>query len=204
MELVINLTICYVLENTLYINLTNRCTNRCTFCVRDKDCGIGDVNLWLDREPTLEEVKEDIKKANPEKYDEIVFCGYGEPTMRLEVLLESAKYIKENYNVKLRINTNGQANLYYGKDITPRFSGLIDCVSISLNAKNEEEYDELCKSIYGKESFNALIDFAEKCTEYVPQVIMSVVDVLPEGDIEECRKIAESAGAKLRVRELIE
>ena len=204
MELVINLTICYVLENTLYINLTNRCTNRCTFCVRDKDCGIGDVNLWLDREPTLEEVKEDIKKANPEKYDEVVFCGYGEPTMRLEVLLESAKYIKENYNVKLRINTNGQANLYYGKDITPRFSGLIDCVSISLNAKNEEEYDELCKSIYGKESFNALIDFAEKCTEYVPQVIMSVVDVLPEGDIEECRKIAESAGAKLRVRELIE
>lgn len=192
------------MENTLYINLTNRCTNRCTFCVRDKDCGIGDVNLWLEKEPDISEIEDDIEKFNPENYSEVVFCGYGEPTMRLDVLLDTAKYIKENYNVKLRINTNGQANLYYGKNIVPRFEGLIDCVSISLNAKNEEEYDELCKSIYGKESFNALIDFARECTKYVPEVIMSVVDVLPKGDIEECRKIAESAGARLRVRELIE
>ena len=203
-ELVIDLTICYVLENTLYINLTNRCTNRCTFCVRDKDCGIGDVNLWLEREPTSDEIKEDIKKFNPEKFTETVFCGYGEPTMRLDVLLDVAKFIKENYKVKLRINTNGQANLYYKENITPKLSGLIDCVSISLNAKNEDEYDELCKSIYGKESFNALIDFAKECTKYVPEVIMSVVDILPKEDIEECRKIAESAGARLRVRELIE
>lgn len=90
----IKLTICYVLENTLYINLTNRCTNRCTFCVRDKDCGIGDVNLWLDREPTEDEIIEDIKKFNPDSYDEVVFCGYGEPTMRLEVLLSCAEFIK--------------------------------------------------------------------------------------------------------------
>lgn len=200
----INLTICYVLGNTLYINLTNRCTNRCSFCVRDKDCGIGDVNLWLEREPTAEEMIADIKKFNPKNYDEAVFCGYGEPTMRLDELLACAKFIKEQYGSKIRINTNGQANLVYGENVAPRFDGLIDVVSISLNAKNAEEYDELCKSIFGKESFQALIDFARECKKYVPEVVMSVVDVLPAEDIEACRKIAESVGARLRVRELIE
>ncbi|MBO5929694.1 MAG: radical SAM protein [Clostridia bacterium] len=198
------LTICYVLENTLYINLTNRCTNRCTFCVRDKDCGIGDVNLWLEREPTQEEIIADIDKFNPQNYDEVVFCGYGEPTMRLDVLLSCAKHIKEQYGAKVRINTNGQANLYYKKDITPQLSGLIDVVSISLNAKNAEEYDALCKSVYGKESFSALIAFAKACTAHVDTVIMSVVDILPKEDIAECRVIAETAGARLRVRSLIE
>ncbi len=198
------LTICYVLENTLYINLTNRCTNRCTFCVRDKDCGIGDVNLWLQREPTQEEIIADIDKFNPKNYDEVVFCGYGEPTMRLDVLLSCAKHIKEQYGAKVRINTNGQANLYYKKDITPQLSGLIDVVSISLNAKNAEEYDALCKSVYGKESFSALIAFAKACTAHVDTVIMSVVDILPKEDIAECRAIAETAGARLRVRSLIE
>jgi len=198
------LTICYVLGDSLYINLTNRCTNRCTFCVRDKDCGIGDVNLWLMQEPTEEEIIEDIKKFDPSKYKEVVFCGYGEPMMRLDVLLSAAKFIKEHYDVSVRINTNGQANLIYGEDITPRLAGLIDAVSISLNAKNAEEYDALCKSIYGKDSFYALIDFAKKCKIYVPSVIMSVVNIMPQEDIDACRKIAEDAGAFLRVRELIE
>jgi len=201
---VIDLTICYVLLNTLYINLTNRCTNRCTFCVRDKDCGIGDVNLWLDKEPTTKEIIEDIKKFNPENYDETVFCGYGEPTMRLDTLISCAKFIRENYNTKIRINTNGQANLYYGENITPQFSGLIDTVSISLNAKNAEEYDNLCKSVYGEKAFSGLIDFAKECKNYVPEVVLSVVDILPKEDIEECRQIAENAGASLRIRELIE
>ncbi len=198
------MTICYVLENTLYINLTNRCTNRCTFCVRDKDCGIGDVNLWLEREPTQEEIIADIDKFNPNNYDEVVFCGYGEPTMRLDVLLACAAHIKKTYGAKIRINTNGQANLFYKENIAPRLSGLIDVVSISLNAKNAEEYDALCKSVYGRESFSALIAFAKACTEYVDTVIMSVVDILPEADIEACRMIAEKAGACLRVRSLIE
>lgn len=198
------LTICYVLGNTLYINVTNRCTNRCSFCVRDKDCGIGDVNLWLEREPTAEEMMEDIKKFNPKNYDEVVFCGYGEPTMRLDAVLACAKFIKENFGSKIRINTNGQANLFYGENVAPRLKGLIDVVSISLNAKNADEYDKMCKSIYGKESFQALIDFAKECKQYVPEVVMSVVDILPQEDIAVCRRIAEDAGAKLRVRELIE
>ncbi len=198
------MTICYVLENVLYINLTNRCTNRCTFCVRDKDCGIGDVNLWLEREPTVDEIIKDIDRFNPEKYKEVVFCGYGEPTMRLDDLLKVAKHIKEKYSVRTRINTNGQANLYFEEDITPKLKGLIDCVSISLNAKNAKEYDELCLSDFGEDAFFGLIDFAKKCKNQVSEVIMSVVDVLPKEDIEECRKIAQDAGVRLRVRELIE
>ena len=198
------LTICYVLENTLYINLTNRCSNRCSFCVRDKDCGIGDVNLWLEREPTIEEIILDIDKFNPDNFKEVVFCGYGEPTIRLDELLLAAKHIKENYHVPVRINTNGQADLMHAVSVPKKFAGLIDVVSISLNAKNKEEYQAICQSVYGEESFDALIKFAEDCTKYVPEVIMSVVDVLPEEDIKECRKIAEQAGAKLRVRSLIE
>ena len=198
------MTICYVLENVLYINLTNRCTNRCTFCVRDKDCGIGDVNLWLEREPTVDEIIKDVDRFNPEKYKEVVFCGYGEPTMRLDDLLKVAKHIKEKYSVRTRINTNGQANLYFEEDITPKLKGLIDCVSISLNAKNAKEYDELCLSDFGEEAFFGLIDFAKKCKNQVSEVVMSVVDVLPKEDIEECRKIAQNAGVRLRVRELIQ
>lgn len=198
------MTICYVLENVLYINLTNRCTNRCTFCVRDKDCGIGDVNLWLEREPTVDEIIKDVDRFNPEKYKEVVFCGYGEPTMRLDDLLKVAKHIKEKYSVRTRINTNGQANLYFEEDITPKLKGLIDCVSISLNAKNAKEYDELCLSDFGEDAFFGLIDFAKKCKNQVSEVVMSVVDVLPKEDIEECRKIAQDAGVRLRVRELIQ
>ncbi len=198
------MTICYVLEDSLYINLTNRCSNACTFCVRDKDCGIGDVNLWLETEPTVEEVIEDVNRFDPDKYKEVVFCGYGEPTMRLSELLEVAKYIKEHYRVPIRINTNGQADLMYEEAVPPMLSGLIDTVSISLNAKNKEEYQKLCQSFYGVKSFDALIQFAKDCTAYVPEVIMSVVDVLPQEDIEVCRKIAEDAGARLRVRALIE
>ena len=198
------MTICYALDDSLYINLTNRCTNQCTFCVRDKDCGIGDVNLWLEREPTAEEVIEDIKKFNPKNYKEVVFCGYGEPTLRLDVILEAARFIKENYNSRIRINTNGHANLVYNRDVTEDLAGLVDVLSISLNSKNAKEYNELCKCAYGEEGFYAMIDFAKCATKYVPEVILSVVDVLPKEDIEECKKIAESAGARLRVRTLIE
>lgn len=198
------MTICYALDDSLYINLTNRCTNQCTFCVRDKDCGIGDVNLWLEREPTAEEVIEDIKKFNPKNYKEVVFCGYGEPTLRLDVILEAARFIKENYNSRIRINTNGHANLVYNRDVTEDLAGLVDVLSISLNSKNAKEYNELCKCAYGEEGFYALLDFAKCATKHIPEVILSVVDVLPKEDIEECKKIAESAGARLRVRTLIE
>lgn len=198
------MTICYVLGNSLYINLTNRCTNQCEFCVRDKDCGVGDVNLWLEREPTIDEVIEDIKKFNPENYSEVVFCGYGEPMMRLDVILAAAKFIKENYNSRIRINTNGHANLVYGRDVTGDLSGLIDIISISLNAKNREEYHKLCKCAYGEAGFDALIEFSKLAKRHIPEVILSIVDILPDEDKVACQKIADDAGVRLRIRAMIE
>ncbi len=198
------MNICYVLGNSLYINLTNRCTNRCTFCVRDKDCGIGDINLWLEREPTLDEVIEDVKKFNPAEYDEVVFCGYGEPTLRLDAILTVAQFIKENYNSRIRINTNGHANLVYKRDVTKDLAKVIDIVSISLNAKNAKEYQEICKCAYGEIGFSAMLDFAKAAHLSGIEVVMSVVDVLPADDIEVCRKIVEDIGVKFRIRSLIQ
>ena len=198
------MTICYVLENSLYINLTNRCTNQCTFCVRDKDCGIGDVNLWLDHEPTIDEVIEDIKSQDVSKYKEVVFCGYGEPTLRLDLILDASRFIKENYNSRIRINTNGHANLVYKRNVAKELSALVDVVSISLNAKNSKEYQKVCRCAYGEAGFDAMLDFAKCAKEQGIETILSIVDVLPKEDIEACRKIAENLGVTLRVRSLIE
>lgn len=199
------MTICYVLGDELYLNLTNRCTNRCEFCVRDTDAGIQDgLNLWLDREPTISEIKEDIRRFDPSRYREVVFCGYGEPTMRFDDLIEIAKFIKEQYGSKIRINTNGHANRIMGRDVTSELSGLVDTISISLNAKNREEYEKLCHCDYAEEGFDEMLDFAKKCKAYVPNVVMSVVDVISKEDIEACRKIAEDLGITFRAREMIQ
>lgn len=198
------MNICYVLGNSLYINLTNRCTNQCTFCVRDKDCGIGDINLWLEREPTVEEVIKDIEKFNPKNYQEVVFCGYGEPTLRLDVILEVAHFIKENYNSRIRINTNGHANLVYKRDVTKDLAEVVDVVSISLNAKNAKEYQEICKCAYGEIGFDAMLDFAKCAKSSGIDVVLSIVDVLSEDDKSACSKISEDIGVKLRIRSLIE
>lgn len=190
----------YQLEDSLYINLTNKCTNACTFCVRGTNTGIGGYNLWLDREPSAKDVLDAID--DPKKYKEIVFCGYGEPTMKLDVLKEIARELKKQ-DVKTRINTNGLANLYYGRNIVPELKGLIDTVSISLNAPTAEEYQEMCRSTFGIKAFDGMIEFASECKKYIPEVMMSVVDVMPAEDIEKCRQIVNKIGIKLRVRELI-
>ena len=195
------MTISYELGSSLYINMTNRCTNQCNFCIRYKTDGIGDQeSLWLEREPTVEEIIEDLKKRDLSKYKEIVFCGYGEPMMRTYEIIEVSKYIKKNTNLPIRINTNGHGNLIYGKDITPLLEGLIDYISISLNAKNSKEYRRICNPLFGEKAFDAVIDFAKRCTAYVPKVVLTVVDVLPEEDIQECKRIAESINVGFRVR----
>lgn len=196
------MTVSYVLGNSLYVNLTNRCTNRCDFCIRETSDGVGSGNnLWLSHEPTLEEALKDIFSRDLTQFDELVFCGFGEPTLRLEVLLDIARAVKEKCPVlPVRINTNGQANLYYQKDVTPSLSGLIDTVSVSLNAKDASHYDALCHSDFGEAAYAGLLDFAEKAKAHVPHVLLSVVDVLPEGDIELCRKRAEAIGVGFRVR----
>ncbi len=198
------MNIVYKYQDTLYINLTNRCTNKCKFCIRFTPTGVDHIDLWLDHEPNTEEVIKSLEDKNFRDYKEIIFCGYGEPTMAFDVLIETAKYIKENSDCKIRINTNGHGNKICGYDITPKLKNLIDCVSISLNAENAEKYNELCVCDYGEEGFYEMLDFAKKASRYVPEVILSIVDIIDEDEIEACRKIAEKTGVKFRVRKYSE
>ncbi len=196
------MTITYPVKNGLYVNLTNRCPCACTFCLRSHSDGVyGSDPLWLEHEPTLDEIKADIDRQSLDDLDEVVFCGYGEPTERLDILLETAKHIRQKSDIKIRINTNGLSDLINGKRTAPELKGLIDVVSISLNATNAEEYLKVVRPKFGICSYEAMLKFAKDCTEYVPSVVMTVVDVVtsPE-EQEKCRKICESVGAMLKVR----
>lgn len=201
-----DLKITYELGASLYVNITNRCSNACSFCVRLEHDGVnGKDSLWLEHEPTIDEIKKDFETRNLEKYDAVVFCGYGEPMMRTDAVIEIAKWLKEkNPNVKIRINTNGQANMICGRDITPELEGAIDSVSISLNAENAQKYQQLCKSQFGESAYDGLLEFARLAKEYVPEVAFTVVDIMPKDEIEHCCEIAEDCGVSFRVREFIE
>lgn len=196
------MTITYPVHNGIYVNMTNRCPCACTFCLRKQsDHVYGSDSLWLEREPTVEEVCESIDKWDLSKYSEIVFCGYGEPTMRLDDLLKVAAYIKSKSNIPLRINTNGLGDLIAGEKVAHKLEGLIDTVSVSLNATNKEDYFKLVRPKFGIDSYDAMLSFTKECTKYVPNVIMTVVDeVTSKEEQEKCREICESIGAKLRVR----
>ena len=187
----------------LYANLTNRCPDRCEFCIRYMVDSLGGADsLWLKREPTLDEIKELIDEWDLSDFYELVFCGYGEPTERLHELLETAKYAKSKCpSLKVRINTNGLADLINGRDTTEDLKGIVDAVSISLNAKGPEEYLALCHPRFGIESFDAMIDYTKRVKKVIPDVTMSVVSgSIPREDIEPCRKIAEGLGVKFRIR----
>ena len=190
-------TYVYKLNDALYINLTNRCTNACDFCIRNGRKGMGEYELWLDKEPTAEEVLKEI--GDPTQYSEIVFCGFGEPMIKLDELIEIAKEVKKKGG-RVRINTNGHANIYHGENVVPKLAGIVDVVSISMNAPTAEQYQEICRSRYGLKAFDAMLDFARECVGVIPKVVLSVVDVLSPEDIEKCRKIAEDIGATFRVR----
>ena len=196
------MTITYPVHNGIYVNMTNRCPCACTFCLRKQsDHVYGSDSLWLEREPTVEEICESIDKWDLSKYSEIVFCGYGEPTMRLDDLLKVAAYIKSKSNIPLRINTNGLGDLIAGEKVAHKLQGLIDTVSVSLNATNKEDYFKLVRPKFGIDSYDAMLSFTMDCTKYVPNVIMTVVDeVTSKEEQEKSRKICESIGAKLRVR----
>lgn len=200
------MTITYEYFDALYVNLTNRCSNACTFCVRNRYDNVnGTDNLWLDREPTMEEIKADFATRDLSKYSSVVFCGYGEPTMRFDDVILLARWLKaQNPELPIRLNTNGQANLICGRDVTAEMQGCIDCVSISLNADTPEKYQKLCLSEFGESAFAGLLEFAKLAKGYVPEVVLSVVDVLSAEEIENCRKIAEDCGVKFRVRALIQ
>ena len=200
------MTITYEVDGGLYINITNRCSNRCTFCIRNNgDGAYGSESLWLLREPTLDEIKEAVFARDLTKYKEVVFCGYGEPTYRLSDAVAVAKEIKAKFpNLKIRINTNGQSDLIHGCDTSPMYEGAFDTVSISLNTSNAEKYVEICHPVYNKEAFYALINFAKNVNKYVQNTCFSIVrQTLTEKEISECEKIATDAGVTLRIRDYI-
>lgn len=200
-----NMTITYEVGNALYINITNRCSNHCDFCIRNNgDGAYGSESLWLSQEPSREEILSAVRSRRLSDYEELVFCGYGEPTERLEDMIWVARELKKEFLVKIRVNTNGHSSLLLGRDTAPMYQNVIDTVSISLNAPNAEEYDKMCHSKFGKAAYAGLLDFAKRVKQYVPHVVLTVVDsaLTPEG-IAACREIAKETGVPLRVRHYI-
>lgn len=200
------MTATYRVQDGLYVNLTNRCPCACTFCIRQNGSGAyGSDSLWLEREPTADEVRASIG-ANFGDCKELVFCGYGEPTERLDVLLEIAAWFRMAYpEVPIRVNTNGLSDLIAGEPTAHRFKGLVDTVSISLNAPTAEEYAALCRPKFGAAAYPAMLKFAEEVKRHVGKVILSVVgtDALTSEKEAACRRIAASLGVTLRVRRFV-
>ena len=187
---------------SLYVNMTNRCPNRCTFCVRNATDALGSADsLWLEREPTVDELYREFHKWNMKDYEEVVFCGYGEPTERFDVLLKVADHIHAKYGKRVRLNTNGLGSLINGRDIVPEMAGKIDRISISLNAPNAERYDEVCRSRFGLEAFPAILEFIRECRETIPSVTVSVVSgSISQAEEDECERMARSMNVAFRSR----
>ncbi len=187
--------IAYSIRDSLYLNVTNRCTNACSFCVKFRSDFVKGHMLRLDHEPTVEEIENAI--GDPSAYREVVFCGYGEPLQRLEVVKEVSAWIKLN-NGRVRINTNGHANMIYRRDVLPELEGLVDVISVSLDAQDAATYDRICKPLYPN-AYQEVIAFIKRAKEVIPEVHVTVVEL--EGvDTEKCRKLAEGLGVKFRLR----
>lgn len=186
----------------IYINLTNQCNCACTFCLRSMKKMAEESSLWLKQEPTVAEVKAELAKLPWEYVKEIVFCGFGEPTLRLDALLELLAYVKEQHpEIPTRVNSNGLADLHHGRPVAQEFKGLLDTISISLNASNAERYLELTRARYGLESWGAMLKFAENCKKYIPNVVLTVVEkVENQAEIDLCQEICDQRGLTLRVR----
>ncbi len=210
----------YELDGKIYINLTNRCTNDCIFCLRKDKADVKGQELWLDSEEyTVENVIEQLNNLiyknkkdlssyrlnDLSTFKEIIFCGYGEPMLKLDILKEVAKYIKESYpNAKVRVNTNGHANYIYKRNVVPELKGLIDEFSVSLNAENSEEYNRLSQPKF-ENAYEEVKKFIKACSDEEIDVVASVVEGYKgeHHNLEKCENIAKNLGAKLRVREWI-
>ncbi|MBQ8574639.1 MAG: TIGR04100 family radical SAM protein [Clostridia bacterium] len=196
--------IIYTYAGSAYMNITNKCPCSCIFCIRSNGDGLGSAeSLWLKKDPTIEEIKAEIDGFDFSPYDEVVFCGYGEPTQALDNLIEAAKYLKEKHSLKIRLNSNGLSDLINGKPTAHLFEGVVDCISISLNAPDAESYQRVTRSKFGEEAYPALLKFAEDCKKYIPNVKFTAVDVISEEEIEKCKAISEKMGIPLRIREWI-
>ncbi|MDY0190346.1 MAG: TatD family nuclease-associated radical SAM protein [Desulfuromonas sp.] len=188
--------IAYRIRNSLYLNITNRCTNSCIFCAKFRDFNVKGHHLKLDHEPDFAEVIAAI--GDPTKYDEVVFCGYGEPLLRLQLVKQVAQWLKQ-HQAKVRINTDGQANLVHQRNIIPELKGLVDTISISLNAPDAEHYQQICRSTFGADGYASVRQFIKLAADTIPEVIASAVTV-PGIDIAACASICHELGVKFRSR----
>lgn len=189
----------YKIGNKLYINLTNRCSNNCDFCIRDGREGMNGTALWIKKEPSAN----DVIAALPQdllSYEEVVFCGFGEPTYNLEALVEVGKFLHEK-GVTTRINTNGQANLIHGKDVSAEVCSACDYINVSLNECNAQKYQTHCNSVFGEDAYTALLDFARLCVSHGAKVNFSIVDSIGRRDIDECIELSKKLGIPLRIRQ---
>ena len=196
-------SIAYRYKDALYLNITNDCPCACTFCLRDDFGTIGDADtLWLEHEPSFDEVIAAIQSYEPlDTYSEVVFCGFGEPFSAYELLIQVARWLKEQGVQHVRVNTNGLGDLIAGRSLAPELTGIVDELSISLNAPDAKTYEELCSPQFGAESFDAVLAFARSAKDSVPQLNLSVVDFLSAEEVQKCSEIAAELGVPLRVRQ---
>jgi len=198
----------YFLDNKPYINITNACTNNCVFCIRNQKNDVQGANLWLDRDiastkDVIAQIENNIEKVL--KAGEIVFCGYGEPLIKINEVVEICKYLKEKYpNLKIRINTNGHANAIHKRNVAEELAKYVDSISISLNAENEEKYNLISKPKI-ENAYEEVKRFIRACVEEKISTTASVVDGVDGYSIDRarCEVIAKSLGAKFRAREFI-
>ncbi len=190
--------IAYQIRNSLYLNITNRCNLACTFCPKHTNYEVKGHYLKLEREPSIEEIFQAM--GNPEEYDEVVFCGFGEPTKRLEVLKVIAAQMKKKGVKRVRLNTDGLANLIYRRNVAEELHGLIDAVSISVNAPDASTYARICPSAYGESAYIEVINFVRECKKYIPEVVITAV-FLPGINVEALLKLASELGVRLKMRE---
>lgn len=198
------LTIFYKFEGKLYINITNGCPCRCVFCIRDNADSIRDNDsLWLEHEPSFEEITAAFDAFDKGDMTDAVFCGYGEPCIRADMIVRVAEYIKNNSNMSIRLNTNGLVKLIHPDFDITRFGGVIDSVSISLNAPDAVRYNEVTRPSFGERSFDAMLKFAGDMKDIVSSVGFTVVDIISEDEIDRCQALADSMGIPLRVRHYV-
>lgn len=191
----------YAIRDSLYVNLTNRCTLHCTFCGKFRDFVVKGHNLRIGRDPDVEDLWAALSAENFRGFREVVFCGYGEPLLRLDVVKELARRLRAGGARYIRVNTDGLASLVHGRDVVGELAGLVDEVSVSLNAPDAATYARYCRSRYGEAAFGAVCDFLRRAAEVIPEVTATVV-ALPDLDIEACRRLAENLGVRFRVRPL--
>lgn len=196
-----SLTFVYAVHGNLYINLTNRCPCSCTFCIRQQaDGAYGSDSLWLEREPTVQEVLAEFDKYSENDFGEIVFCGYGEPMERAEAVAEIGKALKMRYPNKIvRLNTNGLSDKIHGRPTAQLLEGAVDIVSVSLNSGNAADYNAVTRPKWD-DAFDSMLAFASDCKKFVPKVMFTVVDVISQKEIDESREISERLGIPLRIR----